>query len=98
MVTLDLNKIKNYLSSQPVTEAWLFGSFARGEQRSDSDIDILVSFDKSAKVGLLRHADILLGLQKLLNRNVDLVPVGARYPEGRREIDKYKILIYERGS
>jgi len=70
MVTLDLNKIKNYLSSQPVTEAWLFGSFARGEQRSDSDIDILVSFDKSAKVGLLRHADILLGLQKLLNRNV----------------------------
>ncbi len=48
MVTLDLNKIKNYLSSQPVTEAWLFGSFARGEQRSDSDIDIIVSFDKSA--------------------------------------------------
>ena len=34
--------IAEYFKTQPVLKAWLFGSFARGEEREDSDVDILV--------------------------------------------------------
>ena len=30
-------QIAEYFKTQPVLKAWLFGSFARGEQREDSD-------------------------------------------------------------
>ena len=33
--------IHDYMSSQPIIKAWIFGSFARGEEQAKSDIDIL---------------------------------------------------------
>lgn len=33
--------IAEYFKTQPVLKAWLFGSYARGEEREDSDVDIL---------------------------------------------------------
>ena len=35
--------IADYFKTQPVLKAWIFGSFSRGEQTPDSDIDILVA-------------------------------------------------------
>ena len=32
-------KIAEYFKTQPVLKAWIFGSFARGEETSDSDVD-----------------------------------------------------------
>ena len=40
-------KIKEYMSHQPILRVWIFGSYSRGEERSDSDIDILVDYDYS---------------------------------------------------
>ena len=37
-------QICDYFATQPVLKAWVFGSFARGEERPDSDIDLLVVF------------------------------------------------------
>ena len=46
-------QISEYFATQPVLKAWVFGSFARGEEREDSDIDLIVRFDReNAKVGL----------------------------------------------
>lgn len=98
MGILDIEKIKHYLSSQPVVRAWLFGSFARGEQREDSDVDILVAFDDKAKVSLLRHAGILCDLEDILRRPVDLVNELSLYPEVRESVNHDKILIYERDA
>ena len=42
--------IADYFKTQPVLKAWLFGSFARGEETEDSDLDILVEYDKNARV------------------------------------------------
>ena len=44
--------LAEYFATQPVLKAWLFGSYARGEQREDSDVDIMVSLDKSQPIGL----------------------------------------------
>lgn len=36
--------IAEYFKTQPVVKAWLFGSFARGEENPQSDVDILVEY------------------------------------------------------
>lgn len=93
---LNIESIRSYLSEEPVRKAWLFGSYARGEERDDSDVDILVEFEKEAKVGLLKHAQILIHLENLLKKKVDLVPIGALYSSLKDRILNEKILIYER--
>ncbi len=39
-----IDKISHYFLNQPIEKAWLFGSFARSQENSQSDIDILVNF------------------------------------------------------
>jgi hypothetical protein len=46
------------------------GSVARGTDRDDSDLDLLVTFDPD--VGLLAHAKLILELERLLGRKVDV--------------------------
>ena len=98
METLPLDAIRTYLSSAPIEKAWLFGSFARGEENDKSDVDLLVSFDKEAKVSLLKRAAITCDLEDILCRPVDLVNELSLFPEVRKEIDNDKILIYERSA
>lgn len=56
-----------------VRQMGIFGSFVRGEQTEDSDIDVLVEFDPSARFGLLTFCQLENELSDLLNRKVDLV-------------------------
>ncbi len=93
-----IEQIRDYFATQPVLKAWLFGSYARGEERPDSDVDLLVKFDREhAKVGLLKYAAIIIDLEKMLNKEVDLVEDGALMPYAERTANKDKKLIYERG-
>ena len=96
MNRLDINKIRQFFSTQPIVKAWLFGSYARGEETSESDVDILVSFDNTAKVGLLKHADIMIKLEEILQKPVDLVSESSLLEWVRPHVDTDKILIYER--
>lgn len=60
-----------------------FGSWARGEQRSDSDFDLLVEFERVP--GLLRFLELESELSDLLGVPVDLVQKEALKPAiGRR--------------
>ena len=92
------DKIVRYFATQPIVKAWVFGSYARGEAHSGSDIDILVVFDKEAKVSLMRHAKISLELSELLGFDVDLITEGTLLSFAERTANNDKILIYERAS
>ena len=50
----------------------IFGSYARGEQRKGSDVDILVEFEKGKKT-FHNYMQLKFFLEKLLGRKVDLV-------------------------
>ena len=93
-----IKTIADYFGTQPVLKAWLFGSYARGEQRNDSDVDILVQFDQTSGdgVSLLKHISIALGLEELLDKKIDLVTDGTLKPFAQESANKDKILIYER--
>ena len=77
-------------------KAWLFGSFSRGEESADSDVDIIVSLDRSQPVGL-KFFGMWSDLEELLGRKVDLVSEGTLLPFAKESADRDKILIYERG-
>jgi predicted nucleotidyltransferase len=59
----------------------VFGSVARGEARDDSDIDLLVEFDRERS--LLDHAALLNDLEDLLGCKVDVVDEGGLRKEFR---------------
>lgn len=90
--------IADYFKQQPVVKAWLFGSYSRGEERPDSDVDILITLDKKANVGLFKLSGMSLDLQDLLNKRVDLVTDKGLLPFARETADRDKILIYERAN
>ena len=89
-------KIAEYFKTQHVLKAWLFGSFARGEQREDSDVDILIVPDKM--VGLFKLSGMKLDLQEILHVRVDLVTEKGLLQFARETVDRDKILIYERAA
>ena len=88
-------KIAEYFKTQPVLRAWLFGSFSRGEERADSDVDILVDLDYSQPIGL-RFFGMYEDLKELLGRNVDLVSERTLASFARKSVNRDKKLVYER--
>lgn len=97
MNTKTMTKIlAEYFKTQPVLKAWLFGSYSRGEERPDSDVDILFIPDKSKHFSLFTLGGMYEDLKALLGREVDLVTEGGLLPFARESAERDKILIYER--
>lgn len=90
-----IKTLNQYFSTQPVLKAWLFGSFSRGEERPDSDVDIIVLLDKSHPIGL-KYFGMWRDLEELIGRKVDLVSDGTLLPFAKETANRDKILIYER--
>ena len=74
-----IHTLADYFKTQPVLKAWLFGSFARGEETPLSDVDILVLLDHSQPIGL-KFFGMWNDLEKLFDRKVDLVEDGELLP------------------
>lgn len=96
MSTTLTESIQNYFKTQPVTKVWLFGSYSRGEQKEGSDIDILVAYDKNARISLMTISRIACGLEKEIGIKVDLVEEGHLKPFAVESVNHDKTLIYER--
>ena len=88
-------KIINVLKKYKVTKAGIFGSYARGENKKKSDIDILVEI-KDKKMSLLGFVGIKLELEDSLKRKVDLVEYKMIRPEIKDNILKDEVRIYEK--
>ena len=80
------------LARHGATEAYLFGSAARGEATPESDIDILVRFKEL--VGLFGFVRTKRELQDALEGlTVDLVQMGALREEMKPSVDRDKVRI-----
>lgn len=88
--------IKDYFRTKPVEKAWVFGSVSRGEERKDSDVDIIVSMSPNSKMGLAWFG-MIVDLEKKLRRPVDMVVEGDLLPFAKESAERDKILVYERG-
>lgn len=91
-----IRKIADYFRTQPIMRAWLFGSYSRGEETANSDIDILVDYDKSSGLSLLKICSMMTDLEDILGKRVDLVENGRLKDFAIASANQDKILIYER--
>ena len=73
-----IRRHRDQLTKLGVKSVAIFGSVARGEDRPDSDVDILVEFDGRATFD--RYMDTKFYLEELLGRKVDLVTPKAIKP------------------
>ena len=89
-------KIQSFCVGQPIKKAWLFGSCSRGEETTNSDIDILVEYNDSDSISLMTISRIITSLSKQLNRKIDIVEDGCLMPFAEKSVEKDKQLIYER--
>ena len=80
-----LKEEKDKLSSLGIDQIGIFGSFIRGEDDQNSDIDILVNIRPDSELTLFSLADIEIQLSEKLKRKVDLVVKSGLKPDiGKR--------------
>jgi predicted nucleotidyltransferase len=78
LVSLDLNAVQDQIAElcrrYGIAELSVFGSVARGDDRPDSDVDLLYVSESDSKSSLWELWDLRDELAQLLGRKVDLVP------------------------
>ena len=86
------DKILPILIKHKVTKAGIFGSYARGEQKKKSDVDILVEIDDDdmSLFGFIRLKNLL---EKAIKRKIDLVEYSLIRKELRNNILRDEIPI-----
>lgn len=91
-------KIEEFCKRWGITEFSVFGSVLREDFRPDSDIDVLLSIDPKAHIGLFELAQMQIELEDIFKRSVDLVEKeGLRNPYRRSEILNTSRVIYAVG-
>ena|ERR1700724_1778673 len=79
-----LRQHADILRSRGVQHAALFGSVARGDSRSDSDVDILVDIDPAAGVTIFDYVALKDYIASLFEGRVDVIDSEALKPHLRR--------------
>ena len=85
-----INKIVPTLKRNGIIKAGIFGSYARGEERKSSDIDILIKYPKGLGFGVI---GIQLELEAKLKKKVDLLTYGGINPLLKKIILKEEVRI-----
>ena len=94
-ITLPRKKISEVCRRWNVVEFSLFGSALRADFKSQSDIDVLVTFAPKSEIGLFEIAQMQIELEGVFKRPVDLVEKASlRNPYRRREILQTAKVIY----
>jgi len=98
IIEKNIDSLVSLCKQHKVKELYIFGSILTSKFNKDSDIDMLVQFDK---VDILEYADNYFDfkekLEKLLGREIDLLENQAiRNPIFRKILDRDKKLVYDR--
>ena len=86
-------KIRPICEQYRVEKVWLFGSYARGEAREDSDVDFYVESDRGVR--LLDLIAFRMDAEEALAKEVDMITrIPTEYPIFTKYIERDKVLLY----
>jgi len=91
LVAAHRSELREVLSRHGVTNPRVFGSVARGDDRPDSDVDILV--DLPPGTGLFAIARMQAELEGILGVDVDLVPAAGLKPLVRATVESDMVAL-----
>ena len=89
-----LRRHEGELRARGVLHLGIFGSVARGEERPDSDLDLLVAIDPKARVGLLQFVALGRHIEELVGRPVDLAEYDILKPALQAEALKDELRVF----
>lgn len=72
----------------------VFGSMVRGDEHTDSDVDIAIDIEPDRSFSLIRMEDTRLLLQDILGRPVDLGEIDTFRPTVRAAFDREHVLVF----
>lgn len=89
----DLRKIINPIAEKyHVSKVFLFGSFARGNNHENSDVDLRI--DKGDLKGMFALCGFYTEVEEALQMKVDLITTGSLEDDFLRKIEKEEVLLY----
>lgn len=101
MTTDTLDIVRRRLSEQEpelrrrgVRHLSVFGSVARGDDRTDSDLDLAVEIEAGRAFSLIRMEDTRLLLEDAVGRPVDLGEVASLRPSARMAFERDRVPIF----
>lgn len=86
-VIATLRRYESELRVAGILRLSLFGSTARGDDRPDSDIDLLAAFDDTRRISLLDLVGMEAQLSRMLGRTVELVEEGTLKPRVQKNVE-----------
>lgn len=92
MTSVNLDSILPILKENHIGFVAIFGSYARGEETENSDVDLLVRFDRPT--GLIKLVGIENELSDRLHKKVDLVTEGALSPYIKPQVMRDLKILY----
>ena len=82
------------LRARGVVHAALFGSRARGDHRTDSDIDIMIEIAPEARIGVWDYVGIVQAIEDMFPLPVDVSNRAAQRPHVRPSADREAIYAF----
>ena len=73
----------------------LFGSAARGEMKTTSDVDVIIDLGPRSRAGLFEQVRMADELEAMFGRRVDLVTRGGLKPRVRATVEREAVVLYE---
>ena len=89
------SKVQLVFNGKPIKKAFLFGSYARMENDSNSDLDILVELDEGKIIGMIEYIKIIQELENVFQTKVDLVTTDGLSKYLAPFVELEKKLIYK---
>ncbi len=89
-----LKENEGALRARGVTHAALFGSRARGDNRPDSDTDIMVEIDPNADISVYEYVGLKRYIATLLEGPVDVIDRDALRPHIRRPAESEAVYAF----
>ena len=89
-----LKSCADAIKAPGATSLFLFGSTARDENNSDSDLDLFVDYDPNGKFNALDLVDIKLLLEDRLGLEVDVTTRDSLHPMLRDDIEKTAVRVF----
>ena len=87
-------KIRPICDQYKIEKVWLFGSYARGEAREDSDVDFYVESDRGVR--LLDLIAFRMDAEEVVAKEVDMITrIPTEYPIFAKYIERDKVLLYD---
>ena len=87
-------KIRPICDQYKIEKVWLFGSYARGEAREDSDVDLHVK--AAEEMRFLELGGFYADLKEALGKEIDLITrIPEEYKIFKKYVEREEILIYD---